>query len=480
MSGSSQDSSGQINDSQVGVSDSLGAFLSTQEEPSIGHIVEYMRKNSGRGVVKPGDGIRSVTSLSQLRKDKISVRTLQKTLNEANDSNLAIDGKFDSGTESELKNFQRSHGITETGKLDLKTAEALARVIGAEDGEDVGYSPVTRSSSVRFKDVVLLLKESPSYVIGEGCGACSEGGSEQLEKDRAIVSALQRALNDVNGAALIVDGNFNDVTKEQVQLFQRRHRLSETGVLDLKTAETISETLVEQRKRTCTRGSTTVLPTMLTYEQGESCDAPKGVTACNCAQEPEVKQEPPIKVAQRMIEEYRDAVGEDGIDVCDKLYQDLRDLFTRNINPPERREMTAKWLDNYRTQQGDLLVAEYLQGQLDMSCQLSVKQSQSHAGVSYITDHSRACEQVREALAGVQGLLIRYSAAANMGSSVDCDMSYQALRTFFTKPDIAGGVGQAKAVGEGLDAYRAKNGDTETVKVLQQRLEDIKTTHLGN
>jgi putative peptidoglycan binding protein len=77
-----------------------------------------------------------------------AVSALQQKLQAAGFSPGAIDGKFGPGTESAVKSFQRSRGLTADGIVGPLTASALGVALPASTGSSAPLVPVTESSAV--------------------------------------------------------------------------------------------------------------------------------------------------------------------------------------------------------------------------------------------------------------------------------------------------------------------------------------------
>lgn len=114
--------------------------------------------------------------------------------------NLAVDGKFGSGTEQAVRFFQSGTGLNPDGVVGRQTWDALYAAYAAAHGEGEQY---------------------PGTAMRSG-------------NSGATVRSLQTRLN-TKGAALTLDGSYGSKTVSAVQTFQRANRLTADGVVGRQT-----------------------------------------------------------------------------------------------------------------------------------------------------------------------------------------------------------------------------------------------------
>ncbi|MGW7003836.1 NlpC/P60 family protein [Streptomyces sp. NPDC054933] len=137
------------------------------------------------------------------------VRSLQTLLN-SHGASLTVDGDFGPATDSTVRNFQTSHGLSADGQVGADTKAALYAT-GSGSGTPTGSGPVDLRTS---------------------CGILAEGSSG------ACVSTLQQLLNG-KGYSLTADGNFGSATDSAVRSFQARAGLQVDGQVGANTKDAL-------------------------------------------------------------------------------------------------------------------------------------------------------------------------------------------------------------------------------------------------
>jgi murein L,D-transpeptidase YcbB/YkuD len=65
--------------------------------------------------------------------DKNNIWKVQNALNALNNAKLKVDGKYGKDTKKAVMDFQKEHGLSNTGKLDVKTTQKINELISPED-----------------------------------------------------------------------------------------------------------------------------------------------------------------------------------------------------------------------------------------------------------------------------------------------------------------------------------------------------------
>lgn len=110
---------------------------------------------------------------------------------------LTVDGRFGSSTAEAVRIFQALAGVSVDGKVGRNTWNALYYAYAAAYGPGLVWPGVTMRSGAR-------------------------GGA---------VKAVQRMLNEKDGAKLNADGHYGSATKRAVELFQHCQRIESDGVV---------------------------------------------------------------------------------------------------------------------------------------------------------------------------------------------------------------------------------------------------------
>lgn len=123
--------------------------------------------------------------------------------------NVAVDGRYDRGTENAVRAFQRKYGISETGRVDYATWQKIREVYGTYRADGGG-------GLFPFPD--------------------AHGGIRAGEKS-SLVLILQIMLDSIrifyDGYGEVpLSGVYDRATEEAIRAFQRANLLDVTGVTD--------------------------------------------------------------------------------------------------------------------------------------------------------------------------------------------------------------------------------------------------------
>ena len=145
------------------------------------------------------------------------IYALQQKLNIFN-YNLPLDGDFGVRTENAVLDFQERNGLKTTGKADEETLEFLDKSLGL---------PTTKEEKAE--------KQTETELPGrkEGLAKGNMGPN---------VYEIQKKLNWL-GYNLPLDGDFGYLTEKAVKDFQRKNKITPTGVIDSITGELIDKLL---------------------------------------------------------------------------------------------------------------------------------------------------------------------------------------------------------------------------------------------
>ena len=134
--------------------------------------------------------------------------------------NVAVDGRYDRGTENAVRAFPRTYGLSETGVADLPTWEKIREVYtayGCGVGDGAGIFP--------------FLGTRTELKVGE---------------ESALVMIVQIILESLrvfyDGYGKVpMSGVYDQATEDAVRAFQRANLLSATGVTDRTTWDRLAE-----------------------------------------------------------------------------------------------------------------------------------------------------------------------------------------------------------------------------------------------
>jgi peptidoglycan hydrolase-like protein with peptidoglycan-binding domain len=161
---------------------------------------------SDAGIIQPIDTVAVSDGLIRLGDRGAEVRSWQTILVGAKLLEPGgVDGVFGPKTEAATKKFQQMLGVEADGVVGPKTAAATARLLA------------------------YLAGQRPRVAVPPFPGIMREGSKGEG------VRVVQRRLNELEDAALKVDGVFGNRTEEAVKTFQRAHHLSADGIVGQKT-----------------------------------------------------------------------------------------------------------------------------------------------------------------------------------------------------------------------------------------------------
>lgn len=136
--------------------------------------------------------------------------------------NVAVDGRYDRGTENAVRAFQRKYGLSETGVVDLPTWEKIREIYAAYgsgilDGDGEGIYPFLRPrTEVRA------------------------GEKSTLVMILQIILDSLRLFYDGYGE-IPLSGVYDKATEDAIRAFQRANLLDATGVTDRVTWNRLAE-----------------------------------------------------------------------------------------------------------------------------------------------------------------------------------------------------------------------------------------------
>lgn len=155
------------------------------------------------------------------------------------DSGYGVDGSFGGATEGSVKQFQKAHGLTETGIVNEQTRNALVEAVKAAlaltTTAPVTTAPVT-TTQVTGKDMPIAPYQRPTADVRRGMNG---------ESVRWLQYCLFEQLH-YNDGGYGVDGSFGPATENSVRMFQLDHNLSATGVLDTATRNVLVQAVQDK------------------------------------------------------------------------------------------------------------------------------------------------------------------------------------------------------------------------------------------
>ena len=163
-----------------------------------------------------------------------AVLKLQKTLLAMGFDPNGTDGKFGRGTESAVKLYQASKGITADGKAGSQTLTAL-------------YSDASASESTTTSDT----GDTSAYATGTNPDTIQYGDSGDK------VTALQTALVKLGYSTNGIDGRFGAGTRKAVIAFQKANGLTADGLAGTQTQNLINSQASAATSDTSGSGSST-------------------------------------------------------------------------------------------------------------------------------------------------------------------------------------------------------------------------------
>ncbi len=134
--------------------------------------------------------------------------------------NLKEDGKFGSGTERAVKDFQKKHNLTVDGIAGNNTLSLLYSLTGGNAGSGSGSASPTQAPT---KAPTTAPTKAPSTGTSQTYQKLQRGDKNSRVAD------MQRALTKL-GYPLTADGNFGSGTYAAVRAFQQKYNLKVDGI----------------------------------------------------------------------------------------------------------------------------------------------------------------------------------------------------------------------------------------------------------
>ncbi len=220
-----------------------------------------------------------------------SVMQLQKLLISAGYLTGEADGVFGAKTETAVKLFQKASSLTQTGKADPTTLNALTATantatllkqgdkgtqikllqqnliaLGYLRGEADGiYGSGTKTAVMTFQAASGLTADGQAGIktlnaIASAVGSISASTSLKFGDRGDAVKALQQKLISLNYLSGNADGIYGSGTEKAVSEFQKKSSLTVTGCADTQTVEKLSAAY----NSTVTSGTTITSPSTIT------------------------------------------------------------------------------------------------------------------------------------------------------------------------------------------------------------------------
>ena len=165
-----------------------------------------------------------------------AVTTLQQQLG-ARGFGTAVDGRFGPDTLKQLKAFQASAGVPQSGRVDAATRAALnpAPVVETPAPSTQTRAPASdqtvQESRRRAMTNPVGINVANGYVPAPSMEAVRAGtGKLKLGQQGPAVQALQERLNR-DGATLDADGKFGPRTEAALKSWQASRSITDTGVV---------------------------------------------------------------------------------------------------------------------------------------------------------------------------------------------------------------------------------------------------------
>lgn len=195
---------------------------------------------------------------------EMDVQSAQQYLNHISNAGLTASGNLDDATQEAIKKFQRGNGIDETGQLDDETRAALAYMAAATSKNKnvrqmasvspylvapaVTYSPYDMNAAAAKPATPVTYTTDPAMTAAaqptQGYFTQMVAQSPQLGAPftktlKMSIKGAQRALNDLQNAALHLTGKLDHSTIAALQNFQSEQGLPATGHLNAETANAL-------------------------------------------------------------------------------------------------------------------------------------------------------------------------------------------------------------------------------------------------
>ncbi len=207
-----------------------------------------------------------------------AVTTLQQQLG-ARGFGTAVDGRFGPDTLKQLKAFQASAGVPQSGRLDAATRAALNPPPAETPAPSAAAQTRTPASDATVQDARRRAMTNPTgltvangYVPAPSMEAVRAGtGKLKIGQQGPAVQALQERLNR-DGASLTADGKFGARTEAALKAWQAGRGITDTGVV----GPTTIAALDQNRPATRTSGATT--PSGGAVSGNSITDATRGMT----------------------------------------------------------------------------------------------------------------------------------------------------------------------------------------------------------
>jgi peptidoglycan hydrolase-like protein with peptidoglycan-binding domain len=172
------------------------------------------------------------------RPTKDQIKQVQGILNEKKLYSGEPSGKYDDGTRTGIKSFQKDNGLRETGTLNRATLEKF----GVELTDKQKEIPVTESSLTPETSTAKTPKSTPST---------SSDGAKRPAPFRANsdqIKAAQKLLKDGKMFSGDEDGKFSDAFRDGLGKYQDANGLKVTKTLNAATLEKMGIALTDKQK----------------------------------------------------------------------------------------------------------------------------------------------------------------------------------------------------------------------------------------
>ena len=209
--------------------------LSTKDYDSTKDIVVKITSDASRGNTNTGTSTLAISVPVKKGMKNTSVKVLQSCLAKLGYNIGTADGIFGNKTLSAVISFQKSKSLTPSGIVDAKTVTVLNSEIQKKSGTTT--NPVTPPASVNTN----TLKITRTLKIGMK-------GSD--------VKTVQQVLNKLGYSIGTADGVYGSKTYNAVKTYQIKNKIPATGIVESKTASSLSVKYSVYLTATASRGTT--------------------------------------------------------------------------------------------------------------------------------------------------------------------------------------------------------------------------------
>ncbi|GIX43655.1 MAG: hypothetical protein KatS3mg130_0063 [Candidatus Sumerlaea sp.] len=173
------------------------------------------------------------------------VEQAQKLLAELGFKVGPVDGKLGQRTELALEQFQKQMGLRRTGQVDATTLQKLEEAV--REKQLAATRPTTTEPAEKVAAVSVATNAQPTplaepqLIVLRGRKPRTQAGPPPKLDNRDTVRNLQKTLATAGVYDGEIDGKFGKQTLEAIKNFQKKHKLSPTGKLDVPTWEKLFE-----------------------------------------------------------------------------------------------------------------------------------------------------------------------------------------------------------------------------------------------